>query len=106
MTWAGTVSGMVSRTFNNNFRVASQSVNGAATVSFTDDDDNLLTGAGDLAVDKNGKKSSNLVHEEVTDSRERGPTGETEPARPAAPSAPSGEPPVEQVETHPWEDTH
>lgn len=49
-TWTGTVAGNVSQTFDNNFRVASQSVNGANTVNFTYDNDNLLTNAGSLAL--------------------------------------------------------
>lgn len=52
-TWGGTITGNVSHTFDNNFRVSSQSVNGASTVSFTYDDDNLLTGAGSLLIARN-----------------------------------------------------
>jgi len=48
--WAGTVSGSVSRTYDNDFRVTSQSVNSANTVSFNYDADSLLTGTGALTV--------------------------------------------------------
>lgn len=45
-TWAGTVSGSVSRTYDNDFRITSRSVNGANTISFGYDTDSLLTSAG------------------------------------------------------------
>jgi RHS repeat-associated protein len=49
-TWTGPVTGDVSRTYDNNFRVVSQSVNGANTVNYTYDNDGLLTNAGDLSL--------------------------------------------------------
>jgi RHS repeat-associated protein len=52
-TWSGTVAGRVSRTFNNNFWVASQSLNGANTMNFTYDKDGFITKAGALAVAHN-----------------------------------------------------
>jgi RHS repeat-associated protein len=45
-TWTGAVAGNVSQTFDNNFRVTSQSVNGANTVNYSYNTDNLLTAAG------------------------------------------------------------
>jgi RHS repeat-associated protein len=54
-TWGGTITGAVSQTFNNNFRISSQSVNGAGTVNFTYDDDNLLTGAGSLTLTRHAQ---------------------------------------------------
>jgi RHS repeat-associated protein len=54
-TWAGTIAGNVSRTFDNFFRLSSQSVNGANTVNFTYDNDSLLTGAGSLTVTHNAQ---------------------------------------------------
>jgi RHS repeat-associated protein len=54
-TWAGTVAGSVSRTFDNFFRLNSQSVNGANTVNFTYDNDSLLTGAGNLSLAHNAQ---------------------------------------------------
>jgi RHS repeat-associated protein len=47
-TWTGPISGDISRTYDNNFRVVSQSVNGANTINFTYDNDGLLTKVGDL----------------------------------------------------------
>ncbi|MEP7339705.1 MAG: RHS repeat-associated core domain-containing protein [Acidobacteriota bacterium] len=54
-TWAGTVAGSVTYAFDNNFRIASQSVNGANTANFTYDNDSLLTGAGALAITRNAQ---------------------------------------------------
>jgi YD repeat-containing protein len=48
-TWSGTVAGTVSRSCDDDFRLASQSVNGAQTVAFAYDGDGLLT-----QVDRNG----------------------------------------------------
>jgi RHS repeat-associated protein len=45
-TWAGTVAGSVSRTFDDNLRLATESVNGANSVSYVYDDDGLVTGVG------------------------------------------------------------
>lgn len=49
-TWSGTVPGSVSRNYDNNFRITSQSVNGANTINFGYDNDSLLTSAGSLLV--------------------------------------------------------
>jgi RHS repeat-associated protein len=49
-TWEGTVNGSVSRTYDTDFRVATQSVNSASTMSFGYDGDSLLTGSGALSV--------------------------------------------------------
>ncbi|MCK5180335.1 MAG: RHS repeat-associated core domain-containing protein, partial [Candidatus Omnitrophica bacterium] len=49
-TWAGAVPGSVVNTFNNDFRLASRSVNGGSTVNFGYDNDGLLTQAGSLAL--------------------------------------------------------
>ncbi|MEH6519213.1 MAG: PKD domain-containing protein [Halioglobus sp.] len=48
--WGGAVSGSVDYTYDNDFRVASQSVNGADDVTFGYDADSLLTQAGDLTL--------------------------------------------------------
>jgi len=69
--WAGTVAGNVSRVFDNNFRVTSQSVNGANAINFTYDNDGLLTGAGNLSLTRhtqNGFVISTTLGG-VTDSR-------------------------------------
>ena len=52
-TWTGTVAGSVSRTFDNNFRVISQSLNRANTINFTYDNDGLVTKAGAMTVTEN-----------------------------------------------------
>jgi RHS repeat-associated protein len=54
-TWTGTITGNVSQTFNNDLRIASQSINDANTVNFSYDDDNLLTGAGGLSLTRNAQ---------------------------------------------------
>ena len=48
-TWSGTVAGSVSRTFNNDFRVANESVNGANSVAFGYDNDGLLASSDGLS---------------------------------------------------------
>jgi len=50
---SGSVAGTVSRTFNDNFWVASESLNGSNTVDFTYDKDGLLTKAGSLVLKYN-----------------------------------------------------
>jgi hypothetical protein len=54
-TWTGPVTGDVSRTYDNNFRVVSQSVNGANTVNYAYDNDGLLTSAGDLSLTRDAE---------------------------------------------------
>ncbi len=49
-TWAGGVAGSVSRTYGDNFWIASQSINSANTINFTHDNDGLLTKAGSLVL--------------------------------------------------------
>ncbi|MGH7164136.1 MAG: RHS repeat-associated core domain-containing protein [Nitrospiraceae bacterium] len=49
-TWSGTVSGSVTRSYDNNFRISSQSVNGGNTIAFGYDNDSLLTSAGSLTI--------------------------------------------------------
>jgi RHS repeat-associated protein len=50
LTWTGAVHGQVTQTYNNNFDVASQTVNGGAPVQFQYDHDGLLTQAGSLSL--------------------------------------------------------
>ncbi len=54
-TWAGTVAGSVSRNYDNNFRITSQSVNGANTINFGYDNDSLLTSAGSLTITRSAQ---------------------------------------------------
>ena len=49
-SWSGTVAGSVGRTYDNDFRITSQSVNGGSTVAFTYDADDLLTSTGALTI--------------------------------------------------------
>jgi RHS repeat-associated protein len=49
-TWSGNVAGSVSRTYNNDFRVASESVNGANSVAYGYDNDGLLTSIDGLTI--------------------------------------------------------
>jgi RHS repeat-associated protein len=51
-TWSGSVTGSVSRAYDGNFRITSQSVNGGATVAFSYDVDDLLTGAGAMTLNR------------------------------------------------------
>jgi RHS repeat-associated protein len=70
-TWTGTVAGNVSQTYNNNLRIASQSVNGGNTINFTYDNDNMLSTAGSLTLAHNTQNGllsgSTLIN--VTDTR-------------------------------------
>lgn len=70
-TWSGTVAGSVGTTYNNFFFPASQSVNGANTINFTYDNDNLPAGAGALTIARhtqNGLITGTTLNS-VTDTR-------------------------------------
>jgi RHS repeat-associated protein len=54
-TWTGTVAGSVSRVYNDNFWVTSESVNNGNTINFTYDNDGLLTKAGSLVITNDPK---------------------------------------------------
>ncbi|WP_337288533.1 RHS repeat-associated core domain-containing protein [Candidatus Methylomirabilis sp.] len=54
-TWAGAVAGGVTRSYDTDFRVASQTVNGTNPVAFTYDADSLLTSAGPLTIARNAQ---------------------------------------------------
>ena len=58
-TWAGTISGNIQYTYDDNFRLISQSVNGDSSLTFQYDDDGLLTQVGALAFSRD---SQNRVH--------------------------------------------
>ena len=49
VTWKGSVKGSVGVTYDNNFRVTGQTVNGGNTISFGYDSDGLLTSVGNPA---------------------------------------------------------
>ncbi len=77
-TWAGMVAGSVGRTYDNNFRISSQSVNGANTITFGYDTDSLLTSAGALTIGRstqNGLITGSTLGV-VTDSRTYSTFGE------------------------------
>jgi RHS repeat-associated protein len=49
-TFSGMVAGTIARTYDADFRLSSESVNGGTPVSFTYDNDALLTGAGAMTI--------------------------------------------------------
>ncbi len=51
-SWSGTVSGNVSYTYDSDFRVTSEQVNGGSMALFTYDGDSLLTGAGAMTIQR------------------------------------------------------
>ena len=55
VTWSGSVSGTTAYTYNNDFRVTTEKVNGANSVSFAYDADGLLTMAGSLSLTHNAQ---------------------------------------------------
>jgi RHS repeat-associated protein len=70
-TWSGNVAGSIGKTYNNDFRVASQTVNGANSVSFGYDNDGLLTSVDGLTIVRdpvNGLVTDTTVGQ-VTDHR-------------------------------------
>jgi RHS repeat-associated protein len=70
-TWTGPVAGSVSRVFDDNFRVTSQSVNGGNSVAFSYDNDSLLTAAGSLALTRHAQNGliTGTTLGNVTDTR-------------------------------------
>jgi RHS repeat-associated protein len=56
-TLGGDVNGSVDRTYDNDFRIGSRSVNGASIVVFGYDEDSLLTQAGDLTIARELQKA-------------------------------------------------
>ena len=70
-TWSGTVVGSVSRTYDNNLRTASESVNGANTVALGYDDDGLLTSVDGMAITRDSTNGliSGTTLGSVTNSR-------------------------------------
>lgn len=58
LTWSGTVAGSVTRTIDNDFRTATQSVNGAGTVNYTYDDDGYPTAIGALTLTREATTGS------------------------------------------------
>lgn len=58
LTWTGPVAGTVGRTVNNNFKLASETINGGSTINFTFDNDMQLTGAGALTIARDPKSGA------------------------------------------------
>ena len=56
-TWTGMVAGSVSRAYNDDFWVTTQTVKGGSKVAFTYDHDGLLTKAGALSLKRSAKNS-------------------------------------------------
>jgi len=54
-TWSGTIGGSVNWSYDDRFRLVSQSINGGSAVAFAYDDDDLLTKAGDLVLSRDAK---------------------------------------------------
>jgi YD repeat-containing protein len=81
-TWggsvAGAVTGSVNRTYDNNFRISSQSINGANSVSFGYDNDSLLTAAGALTINRHAQHGliTGSTLGAVMDTRSYSPFGE------------------------------
>jgi len=77
-TWTGTVAGSVSRTYDNNFRITSQSVNGGNTISFGYDNDSLLTSAGSLLITRHPSHGliTGTTLDTITDTRSYSTFGE------------------------------
>ncbi|OGP87479.1 MAG: hypothetical protein A2156_10700, partial [Deltaproteobacteria bacterium RBG_16_48_10] len=50
-TWGGTVTGYVTRTYDNSFRVTSININGTESFTFQYNNDSQLTNAGDLSLE-------------------------------------------------------
>ena len=55
-TWSGNLTGSVSRTYDNLFRVTSRTVNGTDTINYSYDNDNLLTTAGAMTISREVQK--------------------------------------------------
>jgi RHS repeat-associated protein len=70
-TWSGNVAANVSRTYDNNFRVASESVNGGNSVAFTYDDDGLSKTVDGLTITRDPANSlvTDTTLGQVTDHR-------------------------------------
>jgi YD repeat-containing protein len=78
VTWAGTINGKVSQTYNNNFRVASDSINSSSIINFQYDNDGLLTNAGNLTINRNSQNGliTGTTLGNVTDSKSYNSFGE------------------------------
>ncbi|WP_223789928.1 PKD domain-containing protein [Marinicella meishanensis] len=55
-TWSGTINGKVSRTYDNLFRVTGRMINDADEILYQYDNDNLLTNAGSMSINRETQK--------------------------------------------------
>ncbi len=76
-SWGGTINGSVSQSYDNNFRVVQQSINGDA-ITYGYDNDNLMTLAGDLTLTRNVQNGllTGTTLGSITTSRGYNPFGE------------------------------
>src|SRR5262249_28804722 len=82
-TWSGTVAGSVHRTYDQNFRITSESVNGSHGIAFQYDADGLLVGAGALHLNRdlaNGLLTGSTLAS-ITDTRTYNSFGELDSYR-------------------------
>lgn len=56
-SWSGGVAGNITYGYDNNFRITSQSVNGTSAIAFHYDNDSLLTGVGNLIIQRDPQKA-------------------------------------------------
>jgi RHS repeat-associated protein len=77
-TWTGPVAGSVTRTYDTDFRVATESVNGGNSITFQYDPDSLLTSAGALTLTRNAEHGllTGTTLGNVTDTYTYSPFGE------------------------------
>jgi RHS repeat-associated protein len=67
--WSGPIAGSVEHIFDNNFRVVARTVNSSSAITFDYDQDGLLTGAGELIVQRdlqNGLLTGTTLNDVVT----------------------------------------
>jgi YD repeat-containing protein len=77
-TWSGAVAGTVHRSYDNDFRVTTLSVNGGNPIAFQYDSDSLLTQAGNLTLSRNAQNGllTGTVLGTVTDTMDYNAFGE------------------------------
>jgi RHS repeat-associated protein len=79
-TWTGEVNGSVERTYDENFRIKTLSVNGENPIEYTYDDDNLLVQVGEMTITRDPESGRELTTQlgHVTTERTYTPFGEPE----------------------------
>lgn len=56
-SWRGAITGNITYGYDNNFRITNQSVNGTSAIAFHYDNDSLLTGVGNLIIQRDPQKA-------------------------------------------------